>query len=108
MLNAPPVGVEPESSASLIVTTSEVPSTAAEEKVGAIVSWTVIDGDEVSAVSVPPEVDFCLPDQVCAPVVDGAVALEYVTSTVAPPASESEPTVIVWPETETEPADEVV
>src|SRR5207249_4296087 len=60
------------------------------------------------AVSVPPEVDFCLPDHVCAPVEDGAVALEYVTSTVAAPASESESTVIVWPETETVPADEVV
>src|SRR5439155_20223489 len=49
------------------------------------------------------ELDFCFADHVCAPFVDGAVAFEYVTSTVAPPLSVSESTVVVCPLTKTVP-----
>ena len=41
---------------------------------GAVVSCTVIDGEEPSAVSAPPDDDFCFADHVCAPFVEGAVA----------------------------------
>ena len=61
-------------------------------------------------VSEPPELDFSCVVQVCAPVVDVAVAPgpplavePYVMVTVEAAASVSDETVIVWPETETVP-----
>ncbi len=71
-------------------------------------------GEEPRLVSVPPEVDFCCACQVCAPVVEVAVAPgpppavePYVIVKVAPPASVSEETVIDWLDTERVPALEV-
>ena len=71
-------------------------------------------GEAPRFVSVPPAIDFCCACQVCAPVVEVAVAPEppplvspYVTVNVFPPASVSDETVIVCPETETVPLLEV-
>src|ERR671935_255178 len=68
---------------------------------------TVMLGCEAMSVSEPPEVDFSCVVHVCAPVEEVAVAPEpplavdpYVIVKVEPPASVSEETVIVCPETE--------
>jgi hypothetical protein len=82
---------------------------------GAVVSFTVIAGDEARFVSVPPAEDFSCACHVCAAAVAGAVAPDpplavdpYVMVMVEPPESVRLETVIVWPETETEPALAVV
>ena len=82
---------------------------------GAVVSLTVIEGDEPRFVSVPPEVDFSCACQVCDPVEFGAVAPgpplavdPYVIVKVFPPASVRLETVIVWPATATVPVLAVV
>jgi hypothetical protein len=61
-------------------------------------------------VSDPPEVDFACACQVCAPVLEVAVApgppplvSPYVIVNVEPPATVSDETVIVWLATETVP-----
>jgi hypothetical protein len=68
---------------------------------------TVMLGDDARFVSDPADVDFSFACHVCAPVVDVAVApgppepvSPYVIVNVLPPATVSEETVIVWPETE--------
>src|SRR6266508_4754202 len=72
-------------------------------------------GEEPRLVSVPPEVDLCCACQVCAPVVEVAVAPgpppavePYVIVKVAPPASVTLETVIVWLDAETLPVLDVV
>ena len=72
-------------------------------------------GEEPRLASAPPEVDFSCACQVCAPVVDVAVAPgpplavdPYVIVAVPPPARVSDETVMVCPATETEPALDVV
>src|SRR5438034_7868516 len=73
-------------------------------------AYTVMLGDEPRFVSVPVLRAFCWACQVCAPVEDVAVApgpplpvLPYVIVIVAPPASVTFDTVIVWLATETVP-----
>jgi hypothetical protein len=82
---------------------------------GAVVSLTVMLGDDARFVSVPPELDFSCACHVCAPAGTGDVApepppavLPYVIVNVEPPESVSEETVIVEPETLTVPALAVV
>ena len=72
-------------------------------------------GDDERFASEPPDVDFSCACHVCAPVLEVAVApvppplvAPYVIVNVEPPATVSEETVIVCPETETVPALEVV
>jgi hypothetical protein len=67
-------------------------------------------GDDARFVSDPADVDFSFACHVCAPVVDVAVApgppepvSPYVIVNVLPPATVSDDTVIVWPETDTVP-----
>ena len=71
---------------------------------------TVMLGEAPRLVSEPAEVDFACACQVCAPVLDVAVApgpplpvSPYVIVSVLPPASVTEETVIVWLATETVP-----
>jgi hypothetical protein len=78
---------------------------------GAVMSFTVMLGDEARFVRVPPGLDFCWACQVCAPAGTGAVAPApppavepYVIVKVPPPASVSAETVIVWLETVSVPA----
>jgi hypothetical protein len=82
---------------------------------GAVVSFTVMLGEDARFVSAPPASDFSCAVQVCAPAVTGAVApgppdavLPYVIVIVAAPASVTLETVIVWPEAETVPVPAVV
>ena len=82
---------------------------------GAVVSFTVMLGDDARFVSVPPELDFSCACQVCAPAGTGAVApgpplpvSPYVIVKVDPPVSVTDETVIVWLETERLPALAVV
>ena len=72
-------------------------------------------GEEAMFASEPADVDFCCTCQVCAPVEDVAVApgppplvSPYVIVKVPPAARVTLETVIVWLETETVPAVEVV
>ena len=76
---------------------------------------TVTLGDAPRLASDPLPLDFSFADQVWEPVLEAAVApgpaplvSPYVIVAVAPPASVSPDTVIVWPATETLPALEVV
>jgi hypothetical protein len=69
---------------------------------GAVVSSTVMLGDEARFVRMPPELDFSCVCQVCAPAGTGALAPgpppavePYVIVNVEPPPSVSEETVIV-------------
>jgi hypothetical protein len=71
---------------------------------------TLMLGEAPRLVSEPPEVDFSLPCHVADPALLGAFApgppplvAPYVTVSVAPPASDTLETVIVWPDTETVP-----
>jgi hypothetical protein len=71
---------------------------------------TVMPGDDARFESDPEDVDFACACQDCAPLDDVAVAPgpppavdPYVTVKVAPPASVSDETVIVWLATETVP-----
>ena len=82
---------------------------------GAVVSFTVIAGDEARFVSVPPEDDFSCACHVCAAAGTGAVAPgpplavePYVIVKVPPPARVTPEIVIVWLETETVPVLDVV
>src|SRR4051794_20856445 len=70
-------------------------------------AYTVMLGDEPRLASAPADVDFSCACHVCAPVLEVAVAPgppeavePYVMVKVAPPASVSDETVIVWLETE--------
>ena len=69
-------------------------------------------GEEPRFVSTPPTVAFDCACQTAAPALAGAVApgapLPYVIVMVAPPASVTPDTVIVWPATATAPALETV
>ena len=78
-------------------------------------AYTVMLGDDARFVSVPVLRAFCCACQVCAPVVAVAVApgpplpvLPYVIVIVAPPASVTFETVIVWLATATVPVLAVV
>src|SRR6266851_3196236 len=82
---------------------------------GAVMSFTVMLGDEAMFVSVPPELDFSCACQVCPPAGTGAVAPgpppavePYVIVKVPPPATVSDATVIVWLETVSVPALDVL
>jgi len=73
-------------------------------------AYTVMLGCDAMSVAVPAEVDFSWVVQVCAPVLDVAVAPgpplavdPYVIVTVEAAASVSDETVIVWPDTDTVP-----
>ncbi len=77
---------------------------------GAVVSLTVIAGEDARFVSVPPDEDFCCACHVCAAAVTGAVAPgpppavePYVIVKVAPPASVRLETVMAWLDIETLP-----
>jgi hypothetical protein len=66
-------------------------------------AFTVTLGDELRFVRLPPAVDFSCACHVCAPVLDVAAAPgpppavePYVIVAVAPPASVSDESVIVW------------
>jgi hypothetical protein len=82
---------------------------------GAVMSLTVMIGDDARFVNVAPALDFSCACQVCAPAGTGAVApgpplpvSPYVIVNVEPPPIVSEETVIVGPETLSVPALEVV